>query len=169
MAAVTATKRLRLRRFTLEDAAFALELVNDPAWLRFIGDRGVRTIDDARGYIGKVTAMYERYGFGSWVVELKADGSPIGTCGLIKRDTLPEVDLGIAFLPQYRGQGFAYEAAAATLACGRDQFGLKRILAIVSPDNVSSIRLLVKLGMKLEQVIRLPEAEADVNLMAMEL
>jgi RimJ/RimL family protein N-acetyltransferase len=169
MAVVIETKRLSLRRFTIEDAAFALELVNDPAWLRFIGDRGVRTIDDARGYIGKVTAMYERYGFGSWVVELKTDGSLIGTCGIIKRDTLPEVDLGLAFLPQYRGQGFAYEAAAATLACGRDQFGLKRILAIVSPDNVSSIRLLVKLGMKQERLIRMPGADADVNLMAMEL
>lgn len=108
MAVVIETKRLRLRRYTIEDAAFALELVKDPAWLRFIGDRGVRTIDDARGYIGKVTAMDERYGFGSWMVELKTDGSPIGTCGLINRDTLQEVDLGLAFLPQYRGQGFAY-------------------------------------------------------------
>lgn len=169
MAVVIETKRLRLRRFTPADAAFALELVNDPAWLRFIGDRGVRTLDDARGYIGKITAMYEKHGFGSWLVELKADGSPIGTCGIIQRDTLPEVDLGLAFLPQYRGQGYAYEAAAATLAYGRSQFGLKRILAIVSPDNISSIGLLVKLGMKPERAIRRPGAETDVNLMAMEL
>ena len=99
---VLETERLRLRQLTVDDAAFILQLVNDPSWLRFIGDRNVRNLDDARNYILKgPIASYEKFGFGLWLVELKADGMPLGICGLLQRDTLPDVDIGFALLPQF--------------------------------------------------------------------
>ncbi|MFI4982343.1 MAG: GNAT family N-acetyltransferase, partial [Nevskiales bacterium] len=114
---VLETERLVLRRLVAEDAPFILELLSDPSWLRFIGDKGVRNLDDARLYIRiGPAAMYARLGHGLYLTELKDGGIPIGLCGLIKRDTLDDVDIGFAFLPQYRGQGYAREAAAATLA-----------------------------------------------------
>ena len=105
--ALIETERLVMRRFTLEDAAFTYDLVNDPAWIAHIGDRGVRTLDDARRYIGKTLAMYERHGFGMYVVELKETGESIGTCGLVKRDILELADIGFAFLERFRNRGFA--------------------------------------------------------------
>ena len=158
---VLRTDRLVLRWLSVDDAAFIHELVNDPDWLRYIGDRGVRTLDDARNYLlaGPI-AMYARLGFGLYRVELRESGAPIGICGLIKRDSLDDVDVGFAFLPRFRSLGYAYEAAAATLEYGRRTFGLARIVAIVSPDNRPSIRLLEKLGLALERSIQLaPEAE----------
>jgi RimJ/RimL family protein N-acetyltransferase len=162
------TARLRLRRFTLDDAAFAHELVNDAAWLRFIGDRGVRTLDDARVYIGKTLAHYAQHGFGAYVVELRATGEAIGNCGLFKREGLPGVDIGFAFLERFRGQGYAGEAAAAVLTLGRERFGLKRIEAYTVPYNTRSIRLLEKLGLKYEATIRMPNDTEDVSRLAVE-
>jgi len=161
------TDRLVLRRLTPDDAAFILELVNDPDWLRFIGDRGVRTLEDARNYIlnGPV-AMYERVGFGLYLVERKSDGVPLGMCGLIKREGLDDVDIGFAYLPQYRAQGYAYEAASAVMAYGRREFGLQRIVAITSLDNVQSIQLLGKLGFTFEKIIRLSEDGEELKLFA---
>lgn len=158
---VLETARLVLRRLSPDDAEFILELVNDPAWLRFIGDKGVRNLDDARGYIANGPAdMYARLGFGLYRAELKADGRPVGICGLIRRDGLDAVDLGFAFLPQFRRQGLAREAAAATLRHARVTFGFSRILAITTPENVDSIRLLEKLGFADRGAIRLtPDAE----------
>jgi RimJ/RimL family protein N-acetyltransferase len=151
------TQRLILRYLTLDDAAFVLALVNDPAWLQYIGDRGVRTLDDAREYLRKgPIEMYARLGFGLFCVEEKSSGTPIGICGLIKRDTLADVDLGFAFLPAFRGGGYAFEAAAATLAWARDTLGMRRVVAIVSPGNARSIALLEKLGFRFEQTLRLP-------------
>lgn len=164
---VMITERLVLRTLVLEDAEFILELVNDPDWLKYIGDRGVRNLDDARGYIQKGPMdMYARLGFGLWRVELKHDGTPIGLCGLIKRESLPEVDIGFAFLGRYRGQGYAREAAEATLAHGRNAHGLKRILAIVSPGNARSIRLLEKLGFSFERSMLLAGGSDEVRLFA---
>ncbi|HEY1435325.1 MAG TPA: GNAT family N-acetyltransferase, partial [Thermoanaerobaculia bacterium] len=122
------TDRLVLRRLTAEDAPFILEILNDADWLRFIGDRGVRTLDDARHYIatGPVES-YARHGFGLFLTALKAGGTPIGLCGLLKRDVLDDVDVGYAFLPQYRGNGYAQEAAAAMLRFARDTVGLARV------------------------------------------
>ena len=152
---VLETARLALRRLTPEDAPFILELVNEPSWLQFIGDKGVRTLDDARGYIQNGPMdMYARLGFGLYLVELK-DGTPIGMCGLIKRPALEDVDIGFAFRPQFWGQGYARESAAAVLDHGRDAFKLKRIVAITSPGNISSIRLLEKLGFEFEQELQL--------------
>jgi RimJ/RimL family protein N-acetyltransferase len=150
------TDRLILRRFTLNDAEFIYRLVNDPSWLRFIGDKDVRDLDGARRYLREGPLdMYERFGFGMYRVEERASGLPTGMCGLIKRDTLPDVDVGYAFLPEFRGKGYAYEAASAVLDHGRRVFGLQRILAIVSPDNAGSIRVLEKAGMQFERQLEL--------------
>ena len=164
---VLETERLILRRLTVDDNAFIFELLNDPAWLRFIGDKGVRTHEDARDYIRKgPMAMYERVGFGLFLTERKADGIPIGLCGLIKRDSLDDVDLGFAFLPEFRKKGYAHESASATLAYGKDAFGLKRIVAIASPDNARSTLLLEKLGMKFLKTVKLAGDDDEVSLYA---
>lgn len=153
---IAETDRLILRRLTVDDAEFVLALLTDPAWLRFIGDKGVRTLEDARAYIGNgPMAMYERLGFGLYVTERRTDGVPMGMCGLIKRDGLDDVDIGFAFLPAYRGRGYAFEAAAAVMEYGRNIVGLTRIVAITSPDNESSARLLEKLGLRFDRMIRL--------------
>lgn len=142
------TGRLRLREFLPEDAPFILELVNEPDWLRFIGDRGIRDLDAARRYIAEgPQAMQARHGFSLWCVEAKSDGQPLGMCGLIKRDTLENVDLGFAFLARHCGRGFAREAAAATLAQAR-HLGIGAVAAITDPANVRSIRLLEGLGFR---------------------
>lgn len=166
---VLETERLILRRLTVEDNGFILELLNDPSWLRFIGDKGVRTVDAARDYIlQSLVAMYERLGFGLYLTELKSDGIPIGICGLIKRDSLKDVDIGFAFLPQFRGKGYAYESASAVMAYGKKTFGLNRLLAITSPDNDASARLLKKLGFNFERMVKLSADSAEVSLFASE-
>lgn len=166
---VLETDRLVLRHLTLNDAPFILELLNEPSFLRFIGDRGVRSQQDARQYIlhGPI-ASYRKNGFGLWLVFLKETGDPIGICGLLKRDALPDPDVGFAFLPAYWRHGYAFEGASAVLAHGRGSLGLKRILAITAPDNQASIALLGKLGMKFETVTRLEGDTKDVRLFAVE-
>jgi RimJ/RimL family protein N-acetyltransferase len=164
---VLATDRLILRRFTVADDRFILELLNDPAWLEFIGDKGVRTLEDARDYLRRgPIAMYERHGFGLYLTELKRTRIPIGMCGLIKRDSLDDVDIGFAFLPVYRTQGYAHESAAAVLAYGQHNFGLQRIVAITSLANVRSAGLLEKLGMKPEKAVKLDGHDDEVMLYA---
>ena len=159
------TTRLTIRHFNLDDAPFIVELVNDPAWLRFIGDRGVRTIEDAAGYLTKGPfASYAKHGFGLFLVARREDGIPLGMCGLLKRDVLPAVDLGFAYLPRFGGCGYALEAATATVAYARDVHGLKRLLAITSPDNDRSIRLLGKLGFVFEKSLQLTEGAPASNL-----
>ncbi|MBD2072230.1 GNAT family N-acetyltransferase [Leptolyngbya sp. FACHB-671] len=164
---VVETERLILRRLTVEDSEFILALLNDPLWLRFIGDKGVRTLDDARDYILKnLVAMYERLGFGLYLTELKGTGVSIGICGLIKRDFLEDVDLGFAFLQEFRGKGYAYESASAVMEYGRSSFGLSRIVAIASPDNFDSAKLLQKLGFRFERMIKLADNSESVSLFA---
>lgn len=164
---VLETSRLILRRFSLDDAAFVFELVNDPAWLEHIGDRRVRTLEDARTYLRRgALAMYETMGFGMYVVTIKKSGESIGTCGLVKREGLDDVDIGFAFLPQYRGQGFAFESAAAVLDHATRALGLKRIVAIVSAANHRSIRILEKIGLKFEGMVRLPGEAEEIPLYA---
>lgn len=164
---VVRTARLELRRLTTADAAFVLELVNDPDWLRHIGDRGVRTQADAEDYLRRgPLAMYEKFGFGLWAVVPAAGGEPLGICGLIQRDTLPDVDVGYAFLPRHRGRGYAREAVAASLAHGRDGFGLRRIVAITAPDNERSVRLLAALGFREEARVRLSADGGESRLFA---
>ena len=158
------TDRLRLRRLVLDDAPFILRLVNEPSWLRFIGDRGVHNLDGARQYItGGPQRLYAAYGFGLFLVESRAEGQPLGLCGLIKRDTLPDVDIGFAFLPDYWGQGYAREAAAATLRYARERHGLARVVAITSLDNTASGRVLETVGMRFEGTLRLEAGSDEVR------
>jgi len=167
---VIETERLVLRRLDLDDTAFIFELVNDPDWLRHIGDKNVRSLDDARAYLvnGPID-MYAKHGFGLFAVERREDGALIGMCGLIKRDTLDDVDIGFAYLPAYRAQGYAREAAAATLAYARDVHGMNRVVAIVSPANHASARLLERVGLRYERAVR-PAADRDpIDLFAIEL
>ena len=162
---VLETERLILRRVTVEDGEFILELLNDPSWLRFIGDKGVRTPEAARDYISKsLVAMYERLGFGLYLTELKGEGVPVGICGLVKRDSLEDVDVGFAFLPEFRGKGYAYESASAVVAYGKRTLGLNRLVAITSPDNYDSARLLEKLGFNFERMVKLSGDSAEVSL-----
>jgi ribosomal-protein-alanine N-acetyltransferase len=162
---VLETERLSLRRLTAEDAPFMLALLNEPSFLRFIGDRKVRTVDEARAYIQKGPAeMYARHGHGLYLASLKEDGTPAGMCGLIKRDGLEDVDIGFAFLPAFWGRGYASEAAAAVLEYGRKTLGLRRIVAITVPDNQSSIRLLEKIGLKFERMIQLNGEGPEIKL-----
>lgn len=165
---VLETERLVLRRLNADDAEFILDLLNQPSFLRYIGDKGVRNTEDAVRYIqtGPV-ASYERFGFGLFMVELKDSQTPTGMCGLLKRDSLPDVDIGFAFLPQYWSQGLALEAAAAVMNLAKEVLGLKRIVAITSLDNAASIRLLEKLGLKFESLIKLAEDQPEVRLFAM--
>ena len=161
--------RLRLRRLTEEDAPFILQLVNEPSWLRYIGDRGVRTLEDARVYLTKGPLdMYQRLGFGLLLVERREDGAALGLCGLIKRDTLPDVDLGFAFLPEHWGKGYAREATTAVLDDGARSFGLQRVVAITSLDNQRSIQLLEKIGFHFDRTIGGPDG-AQLRLFAIEL
>jgi [ribosomal protein S5]-alanine N-acetyltransferase len=171
MDTILETPRLSVRRLTLADAPFILELVNDASFIRHIGDKNVRSLKDAEGYLRDgPLAMYSQFGFGLMLVRLMQDLTPIGMCGLIKRETLEDVDVGFAYLPAFRGQGYALEATRAMLAFGKRQFGLSRIVAIVSPGNAASIRVLEKAGMKFERMIRLVEdGSNDVQLLAREM
>jgi RimJ/RimL family protein N-acetyltransferase len=149
------------------DAPFILKLLNEPSFLRFIGDKKVRTVQDAEQYIlnGPV-ASYNRNGFGLCLVELKETHTPIGMCGLLKRDELPHADIGFAFIPDFWNQGFAYEAAAAVMNDARERLKLERILAITNQDNESSIKLLQKLGLKFERVIKMSTDSAELFLLS---
>ena len=166
---VLETPRLRLDRLAPEDAAFILTLLNDPAWIRYIGDRGVRTEEAARDYIVNVPmAMYARDGFGLWKASLRDTAEPVGMAGLIKRPTLPDVDLGFALLPGHRGHGYALEASAACVQHAREALGLRRIVAIVSPDNADSVRLLRTLGFVYERTFEMsPGDPVDLHAMAL--
>jgi len=167
---VIETERLNLREVNESDAAFVLELLNDPDFVRNVADRGVRTPEDARRYVAeRFTAAYRRDGFGFWLVEPKESGLPAGICGLVKRDALPGVDVGYAFLPPFRSKGYAYESASAVVAYAREVLGLKRIFAIVNPENAVSIRVLEKLGMRFERMVGLSPEEPEVRLFAVDL
>jgi ribosomal-protein-alanine N-acetyltransferase len=161
------TDRLRLRRLSIDDAdaKFILRLLNEPSFIQNIGDRGVRTIEDARAYIlqGPV-ASYEKFGFGLLLVEQKESGLPIGMCGLLKRDVLEHIDIGYALLPEFWSQGYALESASAVMSYAREKLGAKRVLAVVNADNQSSIRLLEKMGFHYEKMVRLAEDAPEIKL-----
>ena len=140
------TERLRVRHFSPDDAPLVLELLNDPLWIRFIGDRNVHSLDAARSYLDKPIRSYAEHGYGLYHVARKDDGEALGMCGLVKRDNLPDADIGFAFLERFRGHGYALEAARGTLAHARGALRLKRIIAVVTPANTRSASLLQKLG-----------------------
>ena len=164
---VLETERLILRRLDVGDAGFILTLLNEPSFLRFIGDKKVRTVQDAEQYIlnGPV-ASYERHGFGLCRVELKETHTPIGMCGLLKRDELPDPDIGFAFLPDFWNKGFAFESAAAVMKDAHERLNLERVLAITNQDNEASIKLLQKLGLQIERVIKMSTDSAELFLLS---
>ena len=162
---VLETERLLLRYLSSEDAEFILELLNEPSFIRNIGDRGVRTIEDANSYIlnGPV-ASYAKNGFGLYLVKLKETNESIGMCGLIRRDTLEDVDIGYAFLPKFWSKGYAVESAQAVKEYAKNVIGLDRIIAITDPENEGSIRVLEKIGLKFEKMVKLSEDDIDLKL-----
>lgn len=167
---VLETDRLNLRHFSELDAEFILGLLNEPSFIQYIGDRKVRSIDGAKSYIknGPV-ASYAKNGFGLYLVELKETGEAIGMCGLIKRDTLDDVDIGYAFLPNFWFKGYAVEAALAVKQYAGDIVGLQRIVAITDPHNAGSIRVLEKIGMKFEKMVKLSEDDIELKLFVLDL
>ena len=164
---VLQTNRLRLRRLSIDDAVFILKLLNEPSFIQNIGDRGVRTIEDARAYIlnGPVVS-YEKHGFGLWLVETRESGTHIGICGLLKREVLEDVDIGYALLPEFWSKGYALESATAVLSYAREKLRLRRVVAVVNPANQSSIRLLEKIGFEFEKMVRLSEGADEIKLFA---
>ncbi|MBC3906578.1 GNAT family N-acetyltransferase [Undibacterium umbellatum] len=163
------TERLLLRTVTADDAAFYLSLVNDPAFIENIRDKGIRTLDEAlNDIINGPMANQEKTGFSLYVVEHKEDGQAMGLCGLVKRESLKNIDLGYAFLPQFLGQGYAREAAGATLAYANTHLGMTKLAAITAPGNLASNKLLQDLGFKMEAVVILPGESKDTNLYAYE-
>lgn len=150
------TERLIIREVEPADSPFILDLLNQPTFKRYIGDRGVRTLEHAREYIAtRFIDSYEKNGYGLFLMELKDGRVPIGVCGFVKRDTLPAPDIGFALLPQYEKQGFAFEAAAATMKYGRERLRFSRVLAITTMDNRSSGRLLEKIGLIFEHEVEI--------------
>jgi ribosomal-protein-alanine N-acetyltransferase len=169
------TDRLGLRELNLDDAEFILELLNEAGFIRFIGDKGVRDVPSARDYLSQGPMdSYARNGFGLYAVCLRPgqvhqerDGTPIGICGLVKRQGLNDPDLGFAFLSRYWSKGYAVESAAAVLTHARDVLSLQRIVAITSPDNAQSIAVLHKNGFKFERKVRLVDHSPELRLFSL--
>ena len=163
------TERLELRWLTPDDAPLMLAVWNDPAFMRYVGDRGVRTLEQARAALeAGLLKLYAEYGYGPFRVRCREDGADLGICGLFRRDGLDEPDIGFAILPDYCGRGFAFEASVAVLDHARDALGLPCVTAIVSPQNDASIGLLEKLGLCFERPIRMPNDDHDVSLYRIE-
>jgi RimJ/RimL family protein N-acetyltransferase len=168
---IAETNRLIISKFTLKDAAFFLELVNSPNWIKHIGDRKTITIEDSEERIKEGHfKSYETDGFGFYKLLLKAENNkPIGTCGLIKRETLEHVDIGFAMLPNYEGLGLGYEASAEVMKLAKETFKIDKLVAIVNPDNSKSIKLLEKLGLIYEKGIKPFEDDKELLLFAINL
>ena len=159
------TERLILREIVEADADFIYDLLNQPSFIKYIGNRSVHSVEAAREFIeNRYRQSYREHGFGLYAVELKKSGAPIGICGFVRRETLPDADIGFAFLPQFERKGYAYESADAVMKYGRDVLGLKRVLAITTIDNESSGKLLAKLGFKFERLIKQPPNEEELKL-----
>jgi RimJ/RimL family protein N-acetyltransferase len=160
------TARLTLRYFTTDDAPFLLALLNTEGFKKYVGDRNVRTVADAVAYNKRFTDHYEAHGFGFYLVELTESRTPIGMCGLCRRESLPDVDVGFAFLPEYEGQGLAYEAAAACMLHARNDYNITSILGITVPYNTNSIRLLERIGLTFQKNFFMDGDEEELSLYA---
>jgi RimJ/RimL family protein N-acetyltransferase len=159
------TERLVLCELTARDGDFILGLLNEPSFVRYVGDKGIRTVEDARGYIESVPrANYARHGYGLNLVLLRATGEPMGICGLVNRDWLDAPDIGFSLLPAFWSRGYAHEAATAVLDQAERVFGLRRILAITNPDNQTSIRLLRRLGFAYWKRVTAPDGREALSL-----
>jgi ribosomal-protein-alanine N-acetyltransferase len=167
---VIQTERLGLRWLADSDAEFILELLNQPSWLQFIGDRGVRNLADAHAYINNgPLAMIKQHGVGLYLVELRSSKQAIGLCGLLKRETLTDIDIGFAFHPDFWGKGYAKEAAAACIEYACEFLRLDRVVAITLPENRASIALLKAIGMAYESDTSLGESDEVLQLYAKQL
>jgi RimJ/RimL family protein N-acetyltransferase len=162
---VLETDRLFLRHFTSDDAAFILRLLNEPSFIQNIGDKGVRTLEQASSYLleGPIKS-YQIHGHGLYLVALKESRESLGMCGLLKRDHFDDVDIGYAFLPEHWSKGYAFESASAVLEFGLKVLGRTKILAIVSPGNAASIKVLVKLGFSFSKFVQTPSDNSEVAL-----
>ena len=161
------TERLALRPLTLDDAEFILALLNDPSFIRQIGDRGIRTLEGARDYLrNKPLASYAQHGVGMYLTSLRADGTPVGICGLFKRDAHPDFELGFAFMTPFQQKGYAVEASRAAIEEGRSKFGAKRIVAVTDRVNTGSLKVLEKLGLRFEKTFHLPGDPEELQLFA---
>jgi RimJ/RimL family protein N-acetyltransferase len=159
------TERLFLRRVTLDDSDLMLAVWNDPAFVRNVGDRGIRTTEQAHDAMqAGALKLYEDYGYGPYSMVLKSNGSQIGICGLFKRENLEDPDIGFAVLPEFCSRGYAGEAAFAVLAHARDDLGIRKVTAIVSPTNAPSIGLIEKLGLAFETMIAMPGDDEEISL-----
>ena len=165
-----ATARLTLRRITPDDADLMLAIWNDAAFVRYVGDRGIRTPDQARAAIREgALRLYSDFGFGPYCMVLRADGTRIGICGLFQRDNLEHPDIGFSVLPEYCGAGYASEAAKSVVAFARDDLGISMLTAIVSPENAVSIGLIEKLGLRYDRGITMPDEDEEISLYSMRL
>ena len=162
---VISTDRLLINRITLDDAGFILKLMNDKDWIQNIGDRGIRTIEETEEYIRtRFLKAYDEVGFGFYSLILKSDQQIIGIAGLVDREGIDHIDIGYGMLPEFRGKGYAFEATKAIYDYAYEELKLKKIVAIVNPDNTSSIKLLSKLGLEFERMIRFPDEKIDIML-----
>ena len=162
---VLTTSRLEIIELSISDTAFIFELLNTPSWKKFIGDRGIKTQDDAKNYIvNKFIPAYSTWWFGFRLVRLKENKTPIGICGLVKRDALEHVDIGFSFLPEYEGKGYGFESASAVMQHAKTELGIKTIAGITNSDNKSSIALLEKLGLHFQKMILLPGETEEIML-----
>ena len=163
------TERLELNWLTLEDTPLMLGIWNDPAFVRYVADRGIRTLEQARAAVeAGPLRLYAEYGYGPFRVRRREDGMDMGICGLFRRDVLEDPDIGFALLPEFCGQGYGFEASVAVLDYARDALRLPAVTAIVAPQNAPSIGLLEKLGMRYERPIRMPGDDHDVSLYRIE-
>jgi [ribosomal protein S5]-alanine N-acetyltransferase len=159
------TKRLILREAEISDSKFFFDLLNTEKWLKYIGDRGIKTLDDAEKYINdKLIKSYRTNGFGLYVYELKKSNIPIGICGFIKRDYLDSVDIGFALLPEYERKGYTFEISHSIMKHGRETLGLNKVVAITTKDNLASQELLKKLGFNFKSYINEPETNEKLSL-----
>jgi ribosomal-protein-alanine N-acetyltransferase len=163
------TERLQLRNFSNNDAEFIKKLLNEPSFIQNIGDRNIRTIEDAKEYIAsRLTASYVKNGHGLYMVELKNSNTPIGMCGLVKRDTLPCADVGFAFLPEYWSKGYAVESSIGVLNYAKNNLKMKRVLGIALPSNKPSVKVLEKIGLKYTETKKFPDDEAELAVYSLE-
>jgi RimJ/RimL family protein N-acetyltransferase len=168
---ISETNRLIISKFSIKDAPFFLELVNSPNWIKYIGDRHLKTVEDAKNYLKEGTLKsYKDFGFGFYKLQLKEkNNKTIGTCGLVKREQLEYVDIGFAMLPDYEGKGFGFEASTEILKLAKEQFKLSKVLAITLPTNANSIKLLEKLGLSFEKRVKPFEDDEELLLFAKDL
>jgi RimJ/RimL family protein N-acetyltransferase len=164
------TERTILREIVESDAEFILDLLNQPSFIKYIGDRNVRNLEQSREFIAsRFQESYKTHGYGLWAVELRTGQTPIGICGFVKRDALPDADIGFAFLADYEKKGYGFESASAAMEYGRKVLDLKRVLAITSQDNEASGKLLEKIGFTFEGLIKMPHADEELKLFVSEI